>query len=49
MDMRNYTSQRVFNGRRNLTNEEAEKHRERLNGALDKRKNDMTNDSGTAF
>lgn len=37
-----YTSDRVFDGKRILTDEQAARHRERLKRALDRRKNDMT-------
>jgi hypothetical protein len=41
MNVDKYTSDRVFEGKRVLTEEEAARHRERLKRALDKRKNDM--------
>jgi len=48
--MNKYTSDRVFEGKYFLTNEEAERHRERLKRALDKRNDKMTNkDGGSAF
>ncbi len=43
-DMSKYISQRVFEGKRVLTDEQAERHRARLKRALDRRKNDMTNE-----
>ena len=42
MKLDKYTSDRVFEGKRVLTDEQAERHRKRLKRALDKRKNDMT-------
>ena len=40
-----YTSNRVFEGKRVITDEQAERHRERLKRALDKRKNDMSTET----
>ena len=43
MNLDKYTSDRVFEGKRVLTDEQAVRHRERLKRALDKRNNNMAN------
>ena len=48
-DMSSYTSNRVFEGRRVLTDEQAERHRERLKRALDRRKNDMSTETMQSY
>jgi hypothetical protein len=44
-DMSSYTSNRVFEGKRVITDEQAKRHRERLKRALDRRKNDMSTET----